>query len=105
METSKVVPPPLGEPPPCLTPPPLAAAPSRAARSLGEPGKHHGAPREKERRKSQLQPSEHQLCGSGLRRGILKHLLQEAKQYWGSLLDSATKALRGCPDVPVLSAA
>lgn len=33
METSKVVPPPLGEPPSPLTPPPLPAAPSGAGRT------------------------------------------------------------------------
>lgn len=99
METSKVVPPPLGEPPPRLTPPPLAAARTRSV--SGSPG---STAELLGRRKSPRQPSEHQLCGSGLRRGNLKYLLLEAKRYWGSLLDSGTKALRGCPDVRVLSA-
>lgn len=104
METSKVVPPPLGEPPPRLTPPPLAAAPSRAARTRSVSGSPRSTAELLGRRKSPRQPSEHQLCGSGLRRGNLKYLLLEAKRYWGSLLDSGTKALRECPVVRVLSA-
>lgn len=84
METSKVVPPPLGEPPSPLTPPTLPAAQSGAVRTglriAGEPREQIRGPLQEEKKKSPA--LEHQVCGSRLRRGIFKYFLLKAKPYW-----------------------